>query len=109
MYTLAVTYDYMLTLYYKPTCPFCRRVIAVVERLELEVERKDIVDEPEYAEELVEKGGKRQVPYLIDTENNVAMYESDDIVDHLQKYYGDKKAGAPRVHVSDATCQSCEG
>lgn len=101
----------MLTLYYKPTCPFCRRVIAVIERLELEVERKDISADEAVAAELEEKGGKRQVPYLVDSEKDVAMYESDDIVDYLQKNYGDSdaSAGKPRVHISDATCVSCEG
>ena len=101
----------MLTLFYKPTCPFCRRVIAVIERLELEVEMKDISAEEALAAELEEKGGKRQVPYLIDADKDVAMYESDDIVKHLQDHYGEAEApaGKPRVHVSDATCTSCEG
>lgn len=101
----------MLTLYFKPTCPFCRRVIAVIERLELEVEMKDIVANESFAAELEEKGGKRQVPYLVDTDKDAAMYESDDIVKHLQDNYGDTNtpAAKPRVHISDATCVSCEG
>ena len=101
----------MLTLYYKPTCPFCRRVIAVIERLELEVDRKDISADDAIAAELEEKGGNRQVPYLVDSDKDVAMYESDDIVDYLQKNYGESEAGPakPRVHISDATCVSCEG
>lgn len=101
----------MLTLYYKPTCPFCRRVVAVIERLELDVDMKDVsTDEALYAE-LEEKGGQRQVPYLIDADKDVAMYESDDIVKHLQDNYGESSeaTGKPRVHVSDATCVSCEG
>jgi len=100
----------MLILYYKPTCPFCRRVLAVVDRLEIEVELKDISADEAIAAELVEKGGKRQVPYLVDTEKDVAMYESDDIVAYLQTNYGNSSAPSkPRVHISDATCTSCEG
>lgn len=100
----------MLTLYYKPTCPFCRRVIAVIERLELEVERKDIIADPKMAEELESVGGKRQVPYLVDSDKGVSMYESDDIVSYLQKEYGESsEVSKPRVHISDAACTSCEG
>ena len=101
----------MLTLYYKPTCPFSRRVIAVIERLELDVEMKDIKENSVYLEELIARGGKRQTPYLVDSEKEVEMYESDDIVAHLQTHYGgDNTApGKPRVHISDASCQTCEG
>ena len=100
----------MLTLYFKPTCPFCRRVVAVIERLELEVDMKDTSTDEALAAELEAAGGKRQVPYLIDTEADVAMYESDDIVAHLQSHYGESSTTTkPRVHISDATCISCEG
>lgn len=99
----------MITMYMKPTCPFCRRVAAVIDRLELEVEMKDIAEDEAFATELIEKGGKQQVPYLVDTEHDVAMYESDDIVAHLQKHYGTATATKPRVHVSGSTCVSCEG
>jgi glutaredoxin 3 len=73
----------MLTLYYKPTCAFCRRVLAVIDRLGLEVEMKDVSD-AEIKAELVSIGGKSQAPFLIDTDKNVSLYESDDIVNHLQ-------------------------
>lgn len=100
----------MLTLYYKPTCPFCRRVLAVVDRLGIQVELLDIHEGDNQAT-LVALGGKSQVPYLIDTDNNVAMYESDDIVTHLQTHYGKAAAtpARPRVHISDNACVSCEG
>ncbi|MEZ4200427.1 MAG: glutathione S-transferase N-terminal domain-containing protein [Candidatus Paceibacterota bacterium] len=100
----------MLTLYYKPTCPFCRRVVAVIERLELEVEKKDITADEAFAEELIAHGGKKQTPYLVDSDKDVALYESDDIVAHLQKEYGDNtEVSKPRVHISDQSCTSCEG
>ncbi len=99
----------MITLYYRPTCAFCRRVMAVIDRLKLEVEMKDI-SETVALEELLQAGGQQQVPYLIDTDHDVALYESDDIVDFLQKTYGAATASSrPRVHVSGATCVSCEG
>ena len=39
----------------------------------------------EYLDELMEKGGKRQVPFLVDEENGVSMYESDDICRYLEE------------------------
>ncbi len=85
--------------------------MAVIDRLEIEVEMKDISSSTEIENELVEKGGKKQVPYLVDSERSVAMYESDDIVKHLQDNYGKNNTTAtkPRIHVGDSTCVSCEG
>lgn len=102
----------MLTLYYKPTCAFCRRVQAVIDRLQLEVEMKDIEADDALAAELEARGGMRQVPYLVDTVAGVEMYESDDIVSHLQTTYGKPVASVasrPRMHISDNACISCEG
>ena len=52
----------MLTLYVKTGCPFCQRVKATIAELGIEdkIEERNIADEG-VAEELVEKGGKRQV------------------------------------------------
>ena len=102
----------MFILYYKPPCPFCQRVLEVADSLGVEFDLRDISDEEEFAAELVEKGGKRQVPFLVDTENNVSMYESDDIITYIKTHQPAAKDGAaakPRVHVSSAVCESCEG
>lgn len=101
----------MLTLYYKPTCPFCSRVLAVVDRLGVEVEKKDVSESEGLRQELIERGGKKQVPYLVDDTVGEAMYESDAIVSYLQTTYGSSTAGSakPRVHISDSACTSCEG
>jgi glutaredoxin 3 len=77
----------MLTLYVKTGCPFCAKVLMVGEELSLSFDEKNIAD-PAVAEELIAKGGKRQVPYLIDSEANVEMYESDAIVDYLHENFG---------------------
>ncbi len=99
----------MLTLYFKPTCSFCRRVEAVIDRLQLQVEMKDIDSESTFAIELEKRGGKIQVPYLVDEKMGVEMYESDDIVNHLQTNYGKSVTPRVRVHISDNACVSCEG
>ena len=35
-------------------------------------------------ETLIKLGGKRQVPFLVDNDRNIQMYESNDIVEYLQ-------------------------
>lgn len=101
----------MLTLYTKASCPFCTRVFAVIDRLGIDVDIKDISEKEVHAEELIARGGKRQVPYLVDEAESVEMYESDDIIAHFQKFYGQPTATAnkPRIHINDSTCISCEG
>jgi len=103
----------MFTLYYKPTCPFCQRVLQTAENLGVEFDLKDITEGEANAEELVAKGGKRQVPFLIDTKKDVSMYESSDIIDYIRENKPAKADGEaatkPRVHISNSVCESCEG
>lgn len=72
-----------LTLYYYPTCPYCRKVTKFIDRNNLEkIELKNINQNQEAEAKLIDVGGKRQVPCLfIDDE---PLYESDDIIDWLK-------------------------
>ena len=103
----------MFTLYYKPTCPFCQRVLQIAETLQVDLELKNISESEEALTELLAIGGKQQVPFLIDSERTVLMYESNDIIDHLREY--GKRVSSPvtvtkpRVHVGGSVCESCEG
>ena len=103
----------MPVLYYKTNCLFSRQVLAVISRLELEVEMRNIEDNLTFADEVLEQGGKVQTPFLVDEEKGVKLYESDAIVAHLQREYGTAPAAAtvsrPRVHVGGSVCVSCEG
>ncbi len=102
----------MLKLYYKPTCPFCRKVLDEAELLGIKFELKDISSSDEIAAELIEKGGMRQVPYLVDEERNVSMYESDDIVEYLREHYApqsdepEEKTEEVKIHKAGGTCGS---
>ncbi len=78
----------MLVSYVKPYCPYCARVIAANETIKAPLVYKDISADPAVRAELLEKGGKSQVPYLDDTDRGVSMYESGDIIDYLQTHYG---------------------
>lgn len=73
----------MLTLYVRAGCPFCHRVLAVSEELGISFDEKDIADDA-VAAELVARGGKRQVPYLVDSDRGAEMYESEDIAAYLR-------------------------
>ena len=62
-------------------------VLHELAELAMPFEEKNIADDT-VAAELIARGGKRQVPYLVDSETNTEMYESSDIVDYLVKKYG---------------------
>lgn len=79
----------MLILYTRPSCAYSHRVLQAAEPLGLSFEEKDIGEE-ENRLELIERGGKQQVPYLVDDERNVEMYESEDIVAYLEEQYSQK-------------------
>jgi glutaredoxin 2 len=36
---------------------------------------------------LLKLGGKEQVPFMVDTDKGVMMYESEDIIEYLKKNY----------------------
>ena len=73
----------MYTLYYRPTCPYCLRVLAAAKKHGIELTLKDVSSDPAVADELIATGGKHQVPFLVVNTNNVSMYESADIIDYL--------------------------
>ena len=72
----------MYTLYVKPGCPFCARVLKIIDEKGIDVTIKETT-EPGVVEELIAHGGKKQVPYLIDEERGTSMYETDDIIAYL--------------------------
>lgn len=76
----------MLILYTQTGCPFCDMVRLVIERSGAKFEERNIADE-KYLSELLDKGGKRQVPFLIDEERGISMYESSDIIAYVKKEY----------------------
>lgn len=69
-----------LTLYYKPTCPYCQKVLAYMQEQDIACEMRDTL-QPGVRDELIEVGGKGQVPCLVI--DGQPMYESDDIIAYL--------------------------
>ena len=77
----------MLILYTKTGCPFCVRVLTKFSELGLQFDEYNIADEKNL-QELLSRGGKRQVPFFVDQERGVSMYESGDIISYLESTYG---------------------
>lgn len=96
----------MLTLYVKTGCPYCLAVQGKVNELGITVNEKNISDENN-VRELVEKGGRRQVPYLIDDECNVSMYESADIIDYLNRKFNVDPATNKPAATNDEGANMC--
>ncbi len=78
----------MLNLYYKPSCPYCHRVLRANEVIGASLILHDVSADMAAREELIAKGGKKQVPFLEDTDRGLFLYESIDIIEYLKKYYG---------------------
>ncbi len=77
-----------LTLYNMEGSPYCRKVREALSELDLEYIVRNVPKGSPKRAELGKRGGKVQVPYLIDPNSKVEMYESDDIVAYLEKQYG---------------------
>ena len=71
-----------LTLYYKDTCPYCQKVFRCMDEHAITLSKKDINESPLYRQELIQIGGKPQVPCLVI--DGKALYESDDIITWLR-------------------------
>lgn len=72
-----------LRLFIGTVCPFCKRVEKFIEDNKIEgVELVNIDENVQAREELIEKGGKKQVPAL-DLGDKI-MYESLDIMNYLK-------------------------
>ncbi|GGL28122.1 glutathione S-transferase N-terminal domain-containing protein [Halarchaeum sp. CBA1220] len=85
----------MLELYQSEGCPHCEKVRRKLSELGVSY----VIHNPrlpggmggdvtnEVTHEELTAGGEDQIPYLVDTEREVTMYESDDIVEYLDEHY----------------------
>ena len=79
-----------LAIYHSEMCSYCNKVRRAVNRLMLTIEYRDIRGSPEYSKELLERGGKLQVPCLriTDEDGGISwLYESEDIILYLEKRF----------------------
>lgn len=72
-----------LILYYSPLCFYCTKVLKVLKKFSRDVVLKNLLLNSDHRKELLAIGGKTQVPCLVINEK--PLYESDDIIEWLQK------------------------
>jgi glutathione S-transferase len=77
-----------LTLYNMEGSPYCRKVREVLSELDLEHIIRNLPKGSPKREDLVQRAGKMQVPYLVDPNTGRELYESDDIIEYLETLYG---------------------
>ena len=73
----------MLDLFILESCPYCKKVLAFLKEYEIKFNPIDIKNKAN-EETLIKLGGKRQVPFLVDNDRNIQMYESNDIIEYLK-------------------------
>lgn len=71
-----------LELYYFDSCPYCQRVLNVIENLNIKVEFKDIHASINEMQKLQYVTGRKTVPCLFI--NGQPMHESEDIMNWLK-------------------------
>ncbi len=76
----------MLEIYTGDYCPYCHKVIDFLNENKISFINKDIKFE-ENRDVVLDMGGKMQIPFLVDREKNVSMYESSDIIDYIKGNY----------------------
>lgn len=83
-----------ITLYELDGCPFCAKVIATLDELNLDYESVMVQSAHSRRTEVKElTGGPTGVPVIVDpnTDDFEWLNESDDIVDYLEQTYGDNE------------------
>ncbi len=77
-----------ITLYRLHGCPWCERVVRRLKEYDLQYESRFV--EPEHSARNAVKriSGGRAVPVVIDENTGVTMAESGNILEYLEKTYG---------------------
>lgn len=73
----------MLELFMLNFCGYCKKVMKYLDEHKIPYKKLDISDK-QNEEMLIKLGGKRQVPFLVDKEHGVELYESNDIIEYLK-------------------------
>jgi len=80
-----------MKLYQFQQCPFCIKTRRTIRKLGLNIELRDARNDPHWNSELINEGGRYQVPCLrlVKDDGSIEwMYESDDINQYLQSRFG---------------------
>lgn len=77
-----------MALYQFRTCPFCVKTRRAMRRLGLNIETRDARGDPAWRRQLLDEGGRLQVPCLYIPGGDGAaqwLYESNDIIAYLEQ------------------------
>ncbi len=76
----------MIELYHTETCPYCVKVRQFLEDQGISYISKPVsLRKPTpVRDELARIGGKVQVPFLVDHERGIKLYESNDIIEYVR-------------------------
>lgn len=80
-----------MKLYQFRQCPYCVKTRRSIRRLGLNIETRDARNDPQWHSELINQGGKYQVPCLrlVRADGSQQwMYGSNDIIDYLDQRFG---------------------
>jgi len=80
-----------LSLYHYDGCPFCSLTRNAINRLGIDVELRNIFEDPQHRDDLIDARGRATVPVLRITSQDGEdrwMPESRDIVSYLESTYG---------------------
>lgn len=78
----------MIELYQFEQCPYCAKVRTALTELEVDYIIRNVPKGSPKRDFLQKLGGQQQVPFMVDQDAGVMMYESDDIIAYLQEKYG---------------------
>ena len=73
----------MLYLFILENCPYCKKVMTFMEENDIKYNKIDTAQKAS-EESIIQIGGKRQVPFLVDRDRNIQMYESNDIIEYVK-------------------------
>ncbi|AUV84115.1 glutaredoxin (plasmid) [Salinigranum rubrum] len=78
----------MLELYRLPGCPYCAKVVRILDGFDLEYKTHNVLPFRFLRFEVKSVSGQSGVPVLVDSEHGIeGMAESDDVVGYLEKTY----------------------
>jgi glutathione S-transferase len=94
--------DSALTLYRLQACPFCERVVRLLDEYDIDYDSRFV--EPLHSKRDVVKrvSGKRTVPALVDDNTGATLTESANIVAYLEATYGGDSAPSATADTATA-------
>lgn len=89
-----------LTLYRLQACPFCERVVRVLQKLDVSYRSRFVEARHSRRDAVKRLTGSRTVPAIVDERTGATMSESANIVKYLETTYGDGNIDPTRVTAS---------